>query len=67
MNARNTIGRTSAAVSAHPRRSGERRDTSAVIRMCALFSNATTAPSIASHMNRIDASSSDQTSGRWNT
>ena len=62
---RNSSGTTRAAVSAHTRPFVESPATSAVIRMCALFSNATTAPSIASHMNRIDASSSDHVSGRW--
>src|SRR5450830_1529034 len=37
--------------------------TKVVIRMCSLRRKATTAPSIASQRNRIDASSSDQTSG----
>ena len=37
--------------------------TTAVIRMCSARRNATAAPSIASHRNRIDASSSDQING----
>ena len=58
-----------------PRRSRPRREgapapaarcaTSAVMRMCSPRRNATTAPSIASHRNRIEASSSDQISGWW--
>ena len=38
--------------------------TIAVIRMCSARRNATAAPSMASHRNRIDPSSSDQISGR---
>ena len=41
--------------------------TSIDIRMCSLRRNATTAPSMASHRNRMEASSSDQVNGRWNT
>ena len=41
--------------------------TSAVMRMCSTRRSATTAPSIASHRNRIEASSSDQMNGRWKT
>ena len=37
--------------------------TAAVMRMCSPRRNATPAPSIASHRNRIEASSSDQISG----
>ena len=37
--------------------------TTAVIRMCSSRRNAITAPSMASHKNKIEASSSDQTSG----
>jgi len=37
------------------------------MRMWLPLRNATTAPSIASQMKRIDANSSDQTSGAWNT
>ena len=39
----------------------------AVMRMCSPRRNATTAPSMASHRNRIEASSSDQTRGSWKT
>ena len=42
-------------------------DSTAVMRMCSPRRSAMTAPSIASQMNSIEASSSDQTSGRWNT
>ena len=37
------------------------------MRMCSPRRNATTAPSMASQRNRIEASSSDQTSGWWKT
>ena len=36
------------------------------MRMCSPRRNATTAPSIASQRNRMEASSSDQISGAWN-
>ena len=42
---------------------GEARATSVDMRMCSLRRKATTAPSIASQRNRIEASSSDQTNG----
>ena len=42
---------------------GDAMPTNAVMRMCSPRRSAITAPSIASHRNRIDASSSDQTSG----
>ena len=41
--------------------------TTAVMRMCTARRDAITAPSMASHRNRADASSSLQTSGDWNT
>ena len=40
---------------------------SAVSRMCSLRRIASTAPSTHSHTNRMEASSSPQTSGRLNT
>ena len=40
--------------------------TSAVIRMCSPRRSASTVPSMASHRNSSEASSSDQISGWWN-
>ena len=48
-------------------RAGATPLTNAVMRMCSPRRSAITAPSIDSHRNRIDASSSDHTSGLWNT
>ncbi|MDT4834424.1 hypothetical protein FQZ97_680600 [compost metagenome] len=55
-----------AAVSSCARRAGLMLLTSAVMRMCSPRRKATTAPSMDSHRNRMEASSSDQTSGLWN-
>ncbi len=60
---RNSKGAISASASSNARRDGPADVTKAVMRMWPPLRNATTAPSIASQMNRIDASSSDQTSG----
>lgn len=54
-----------AKVSNSARVSGRSRATKAVMRMCSPRRSATTAPSIDSHRNRIEASSSDHTSGAW--
>ena len=56
-----------ANASKNARQRGEARATSVAMRMCSLRRNATTAPSIASHRNRIEASSSDQVNGLWKT
>ena len=42
-----------------------RLPTAAVMRICSSRRNAMTAPSIASHRNSVEASSSDQTIGAW--
>ena len=63
----NTNAATTATVSRKARRGGEHIPTNAVMRMCSPRRKATTAPSIASHRNKMEASSSDQTSGRWKT
>ncbi len=60
---RNASGAAIATTSRNARTPGDAMPTSAVMRMCSPRRNATTAPSIASHRNRMDASSSDQTSG----
>ena len=64
---RSEAGRSSAApvanVSSIARAGAGSMPTTAVIRMCSSRRNAITAPSIASHRNRIDANSSDHTSG----
>ncbi len=44
---------------------GRHIPTTAVIRMCSARRSAITAPSMASQMNSMPASSSVQTSGRW--
>ena len=64
---RNTATATTATASARawPRR--ENPATSAVSRMCSPRCSAITLPSIASHRNRIEASSSVQINGAWNT
>src|SRR5664280_1308641 len=56
-----------ATASSTARGCGESRPTSAVMRMCSPRRSAVTAPSIASQRKRMDASSSDQTSGRCKT
>ncbi len=56
-----------AYVSAIARAGAGSAPTAAVIRICSSRRNAMTAPSIASHRNRIEASSSDQTSGASKT
>ncbi len=58
---------TRATVSRKARRRGPLMATKAVMRMCSARRKATTAPSMASHRNRIEASSSDQTRGSRNT
>ena len=58
---------TSATASSIARRSGGANLTSVVIRMCSPRRSAITAPSIASQMNSICASSSDQISGLCST
>ncbi len=65
--ARNASDAQTQIASNSRRRSGACLDTSAAIRMCSPRRSAITAPSIASQMKSMDASSSDQTSGRWNT
>ncbi|MNI57008.1 hypothetical protein D3C73_1120410 [compost metagenome] len=64
---RNASDAASAAVSNCARRAGLTLLTRAVIRMCSPRRKATTAPSIDSHRNRMEASSSDHTSGLWKT
>ena len=61
--ARNTAGTTSASTSAYSAARGERWLTTAVSRMCCMRCSATTEPSMASHRNRIEASSSLHTKG----
>ena len=56
-----------ATTSRKARTGGDSMPTTAVMRMCSARRNATTAPSIASHRNRIEASSSDQMIGLWKT
>ncbi len=63
-NARQALVAT-ASMSALP--PGLRRATMAVMRMCSPRRSATTEPNMASHRNRMDASSSDQTSGLCST
>ena len=58
---------TRATVSRKARRRGPLMATKAVMRMCSARRKATTAPSMASHRNRIEASSSDQMMGSRNT
>ena len=55
------------SASKKPRRCGPSRATIAVMRMCSPRRRAITAPSMASQRKRIEASSSDQVSGAWNT
>ena len=61
--ARNAIGAAIAITSRKARTPGDAMPTSAVIRICSPRRNAITAPSMASHRNSMDASSSDHTSG----
>ncbi len=63
ISARKASEAASAAVSSCARRAGPTLLTKAVMRMCSPRRSATTAPSMDSHRNRMDASSSDQTSG----
>ena len=49
------------------RRAGDRRESRAVMRMCSARRSAITAPSMASQMKSMEASSSAQTSGWWKT
>src|SRR6185503_15733529 len=56
-----------ASTSTWSRGAAERRLITAVSRMCCMRCSATTAPSMASHRNRIEASSSLHTNGWWNT
>ncbi len=53
--------------SSHGRSGGGSMSTTAVSRMCSPRPSAITAPSMASQRNSADASSSDQTSGRFST
>ena len=63
---RKTSTVTVARISMKARSRGAASDTRKPSRMCSLRRNAMTAPSIASHRNRMEASSSDQVSGRLN-
>ena len=64
---RKTMTSINASDSTHGRTVGDMRPTKVLSRMCSPRRSAITAPSIASHRNRIDASSSDQVSGWLNT
>jgi hypothetical protein len=67
MSTRKAIDAAMASASSMARAEGSPFADSAVMRMCSPRRSATTAPSIDSHRNRIEASSSDHTSGAWNT
>ncbi|MCY1223063.1 hypothetical protein D9M72_351720 [compost metagenome] len=67
MSTRNAIDAAIANASSMARVEGVTFCSSAVMRMCSPRRSATTAPSIESQRKRIDASSSDHTSGAWNT
>jgi hypothetical protein len=56
-----------ASASKKGRNAGSAMPTTAVMRMCSALRWATTAPSIASQRNSIDANSSDQKIGLWKT
>ena len=63
----NTSTTVVARVSMKARRYGGARDTRKPNRMCSTRRSAITAPSMASHRNRMEASSSDQVSGALKT
>ena len=63
----NSTALASARASSTARTSGRALATSVVIRMCSPRRSATTEPSIASQMNSICASSSDQIRAEFNT
>jgi len=65
--ARNARHAQVATASINARLPGDRRATTAVMRMCSPRRSATTEPNIASQRNSMEASSSDQTSGSCNT
>ncbi|MNV97711.1 hypothetical protein D3C71_1928690 [compost metagenome] len=64
---RNASEAVMASASSRPRVCGLTLLTSAVMRMCSPRRRATTAPSIDSQRKKIEASSSDQTSGACST
>ena len=63
----NTSTTMVARVSMKARSRGGARDTRKPSRMCSPRRSAMTAPSMASHRNRMEASSSDQVSGELKT
>ncbi len=67
MMARNSAIEQIASVSAHSRTRGDIIDTKKVRRICVSRCTAMAVPSMASHRNRIEASSSDQMIGLRNT
>ena len=64
---RNARAATTATTSRNARTGGDTMPRSAVMRMCSPRWKASTDPSMASHRNRIEASSSDQTRGSRKT
>ena len=67
MSSKNASAAPVANVSSNARDGAGSMPTAAVIRICSSRRKAMTAPSIASHKNSIEASSSDHTSGASNT